>query len=118
MGTKDLPAAIDYVIEYTGQEKIAYLGYSEGTASMFTALSETDMQEKINVFIALAPIMTLKNVTDPFLLNLSQRGDQINYWANRFGIEELFGPNWSVLSGSFCFFNSDFCRTSATWLEM
>lgn len=94
MGVYDLPAAIDYVRDYTGQDKVAYIGYSEGTSSMFTALSENadSMQDKISVFIALAPVMTLKDVSEPFFLNLAERDDQIVYWFNRFGIETVFGP--------------------------
>jgi pimeloyl-ACP methyl ester carboxylesterase len=30
MGTKDVPAEIDYIIKLTGQDKIAYIGHSMG----------------------------------------------------------------------------------------
>jgi gastric triacylglycerol lipase len=32
MGTYDLPAELDFVSQYTGFEKIAYIGHSQGTA--------------------------------------------------------------------------------------
>ena len=31
MGTKDLPAFIDFVLDHTGLESISYVGHSEGT---------------------------------------------------------------------------------------
>lgn len=31
MGTGDLPAALNYITEVTGHEKIAYVGHSQGT---------------------------------------------------------------------------------------
>ena len=40
LGAFDMPAMIDYVREYTGQDKIAYIGYSQGSVQMFSALSE------------------------------------------------------------------------------
>ena len=40
MARYDLPAQIDYVRAKTGVEKLAYIGHSEGTTSMFTALAE------------------------------------------------------------------------------
>ena len=54
----DLPANIDYVLKATNQSKVSYVGHSQGTTQMFTALAENidNMTSKINVFIALAPI--------------------------------------------------------------
>ena len=39
MGQYDIPAEIDKILEETGQDKISYIGHSQGTAQMFTALS-------------------------------------------------------------------------------
>lgn len=58
MGTKDLPTMIDYIIEETGQEKISYIGHSEGTTQMFIggSIDNDYFKSKINIFVALAPI--------------------------------------------------------------
>ena len=47
--------------QYTGKEKITYVGHSQGTSQMFSALSEGygNLDEKINFFVALAPIVNL-----------------------------------------------------------
>ena len=31
-GAYDIPAMVDYIRNYTGQDKIGYMGYSQGTA--------------------------------------------------------------------------------------
>lgn len=54
----DLPANIDFVLEKTMQDRVSYVGHSQGTTQMFAALADNidNMTEKINVFVALAPI--------------------------------------------------------------
>ena len=39
MGMYDAPAQIDEVLKITGKQKISYVGYSQGTSQMFSALS-------------------------------------------------------------------------------
>jgi lysosomal acid lipase/cholesteryl ester hydrolase len=73
VGEKDLPAFVDYVLDNTGFSSLGYVGHSEvrlslrqftflrgilqGTIQCFAALSEfPELKEKINVFIALAPV--------------------------------------------------------------
>ncbi|KAL1481263.1 hypothetical protein MTO96_050404, partial [Rhipicephalus appendiculatus] len=36
----DLPAQIDYVLRNTGQRRLLYIGFSQGTLSFFTMMSE------------------------------------------------------------------------------
>eukprot|EP00475_Leptophrys_vorax_P029339 TRINITY_DN4298_c0_g1_i1.p1 TRINITY_DN4298_c0_g1~~TRINITY_DN4298_c0_g1_i1.p1 ORF type:complete len:413 (-),score=102.22 TRINITY_DN4298_c0_g1_i1:116-1234(-) len=57
MAEQDLPAFVDYVLQSTGYASLGYIGHSEGTIQCFAALSELpELKEKINVFIALAPV--------------------------------------------------------------
>lgn len=64
MGIYDLPASFEYVLNYTKQEKLAYIGFSSGTTQMFYALAvnETYFKDKVSVFIALGPVTSLKYV--------------------------------------------------------
>ena len=39
MGLKDVPAEIDFILGSTKQEKLSYIGHSEGTTQMFIGLS-------------------------------------------------------------------------------
>ena len=61
MGEYDIPAMIDYVLIQTNQEKVSFIAHSLGTTQMFSALAENYglMQDKIDVFIAMAPVAML-----------------------------------------------------------
>ena len=39
MGTYDLPASIDYILNITGQSKLSFVGHSMGGTQMITGLS-------------------------------------------------------------------------------
>jgi lysosomal acid lipase/cholesteryl ester hydrolase len=54
----DIPDTIQYIIDATKAANISYIGFSQGTAQAFAALSiHPQLNEKVNVFIALAPAM-------------------------------------------------------------
>ena len=55
----DIPDTIDYVLKTTLQPTLSYVGFSQGTAQAFAALAiHPGLNEKVNVFIALAPAMS------------------------------------------------------------
>ncbi|ROT37623.1 alpha/beta-hydrolase [Sodiomyces alkalinus F11] len=55
----DIPDSISYILETTGQESLSYIGFSQGTAQAFAALAiHPKLNDKVNVFIALAPAMS------------------------------------------------------------
>lgn len=60
-GAYDLPAAINHVYELT-RRKIAYIGYSMGTTSMYVygTTQPEAVAEKIQTFINFAPSVYLK----------------------------------------------------------
>ena len=64
MGTKDLPAFIDFVLDRTGLESISYVGHSEGTTQFFlgASLMPEYFSEKINLSILLAPVAKTTNI--------------------------------------------------------
>lgn len=49
MGMLDSKAVIQYIKQKTGNEKITYMGMSQGTASMFYALSQDNEWFKDNI---------------------------------------------------------------------
>ena len=75
MGTRDLPAVIDHILKINkNYKKIIYIGHSQGTCMLFSALTlKLDyFKEKIKLFIALAPVAKLDNMKSGFLKFLKQ----------------------------------------------
>lgn len=72
LGKYDAPTQIDYVLKRTGYKKLTYIGHSQGTSQMFSTLSEgSNLNEKLDIFVALAPIVNLVNSGEDFLVKLS-----------------------------------------------
>ncbi|KAK9374295.1 Alpha/Beta hydrolase protein [Lipomyces chichibuensis] len=54
----DIPDTIDYILSTTCQKNLAYIGFSQGSAQAFAALSlHPGLNDKVKVFVALAPAM-------------------------------------------------------------
>lgn len=54
----DIPDSINYILETTKQKSLSYIGFSQGSAQAFATLSiHPQLNEKVDVFIALAPAM-------------------------------------------------------------
>ncbi|KAM7047353.1 lipase member M-like isoform 1-T1 [Acridotheres tristis] len=66
MAKFDLPAAINFILEKTGQEKLYYIGYSQGTTIAFIAFSTMpELAQKIKLYFALAPVTAIKYAKSP-----------------------------------------------------
>ncbi|NXG51309.1 LIPM Lipase, partial [Psilopogon haemacephalus] len=76
MAKYDLPAVINFILEKTGQEKLYYVGYSQGTTIAFIAFSTMpDLAKKIKLYFALAPVTAIKYISSPAtkLLHLPEK---------------------------------------------
>lgn len=64
MGLYDVPSFINFIKEKTGQKKVTYVGHSEGTTQMFvgTSLIPEFYESKVDLFVALAPVVRLDTV--------------------------------------------------------
>ncbi|XP_014822117.1 PREDICTED: lysosomal acid lipase/cholesteryl ester hydrolase-like [Calidris pugnax] len=68
MAMYDLPAMIDFVLQKTGQKQIYYVGYSQGCTIAFIAFSTMpELAQKIKMFFALAPALTIKHSRSPIM---------------------------------------------------
>ncbi|XP_018045487.1 PREDICTED: gastric triacylglycerol lipase-like [Atta colombica] len=57
IGTRDLPTMIDYVLDYTKQKSLHFVGISMGTTVLFVLLSmKPEYNAKIKLAVCLAPI--------------------------------------------------------------
>ncbi|XP_051474210.1 lipase member M-like [Apus apus] len=68
MAMYDLPATINYILQKTGQEQLYYMAYSQGTTTGFIAFSSIpELDSKIKMFFALAPITVSSNMKTPLV---------------------------------------------------
>uniref|UniRef100_A0A8D2MEU8 AB hydrolase-1 domain-containing protein n=1 Tax=Zonotrichia albicollis TaxID=44394 RepID=A0A8D2MEU8_ZONAL len=68
MAMFDLPAAIDFVLQKTGQKQLHYVGYSQGCTIAFIAFSSIpELAQKVKMFFALAPAVSLKHSRSPLM---------------------------------------------------
>jgi len=60
----DIPDSINYILDTTKQKSLSYIGFSQGTAQAFATLSiHPQLNEKVDLFIALAPAMSPPGLT-------------------------------------------------------
>ena len=81
MGQYDLPAVITKVLLETRASKISYIGHSQGTTQMFSALAQDEAWylERINIFIGLGPVTKIQH----------SRSQLFNFLAEAHGVELL-----------------------------
>jgi pimeloyl-ACP methyl ester carboxylesterase len=66
MGVYDLPAAIDYILNKTGDHKLYYIGHSMGTTMFYALLSERPQyNSKIRAMFSLCPVAFTTHITSP-----------------------------------------------------
>ncbi|XP_072756353.1 lipase 3 [Anoplolepis gracilipes] len=73
MGTRDLPATIDYILKTTGKEKLFYIGHSQGTTSFFVMATEVpEYQNKTQAMFAMAPVAYCGRLASPVIQSLAR----------------------------------------------
>ena len=76
----DIPDSINYILEATHQPSLSYIGFSQGTAQAFATLSiHPKLNDKVNVFIALAPAMSPAGLSNGIVDSLMKTSPQILY---------------------------------------
>lgn len=54
---------IDYVLQKSQEEKLTYVGYSQGTVMGFAGFStQPELAAKVKLFIALAPVARVSHI--------------------------------------------------------
>ncbi|KDE09117.1 hypothetical protein MVLG_00832 [Microbotryum lychnidis-dioicae p1A1 Lamole] len=84
----DLPAMVDHVRRETGYDKIAFIGHSQGNATMFCSLAQgmvPELGEKLSVFIALAPAVYAGPLTTGFPFG-ALKSMKWKTWRRWFGV--------------------------------
>ena len=91
MGQYDVKANIQFILAFTGQAKLTYVGHSQGTSQMFAALGDPAtapfVNSKVKKFIALAPIVYMTHITSK-LLRIATSTNILLEGAKLFGVQE------------------------------
>ena len=78
MAKFDFPAQIKYVLKFTQVEKLSYVGHSQGTTQAFVALTLfPELQKKLDMFIALAPVCSLKHQQSKLLAMVTKMNTEM-----------------------------------------
>lgn len=73
MAKYDLPTNINYVLKHSNYEKVFYVGHSQGTTQFFAAADiYPDLKNKVQAYVALAPVMYVGNIVSPFITVLAR----------------------------------------------
>ncbi|KZT04749.1 triacylglycerol lipase [Laetiporus sulphureus 93-53] len=94
----DIPDSIEYILDVTKEPSLSYVGFSQGTAQAFAALSiHPQLNEKVNVFIALAPAMSPAGLAAPIVDGLMKASPTLLYLI--FGRKAILTsvPAWQSL---------------------
>lgn len=96
VGHYDVPTTIDFILNKTGEQRLSVIGYSEGTTSMYVlGTTRPEYNDKIKIFIALAPICYMHNVGKYISLAI-QLGPLLNAGLEVLRSEEVVGHNSST----------------------
>ena len=78
----DIPNSIDYILETTSQASLSYVGFSQGTAQAFATLSiHPTLNDKVDVFIALAPAMSPAGLSNGIVDALVKASPEVIFLA-------------------------------------
>ncbi|CAH0403266.1 unnamed protein product [Chilo suppressalis] len=122
IGYYDIPAMMDYVLDYTGAEKLNYVGFSQGAGSFFVMCSERpEYCKKANVMIGLAPASRQLNtgsVAYRLMLRAFALGERI---LRATGLEEVLSKGAPIQEflAFFCQFHwtEDVCNAGSSAID-
>lgn len=63
-----MAAIIDYILSTTNQDKLTYVGHSQGTAAGLALItSKPEYNDKMNLFAMLSPVIYCSNMHSPLV---------------------------------------------------
>ncbi|KAI8442391.1 hypothetical protein MSG28_005909 [Choristoneura fumiferana] len=98
IGNIDVPAMIDYALQLTGNDRLHYIGHSQGTTTFFVMNSlRPEYNQKIISMHALAPSAYFANSQNLLLKAIAQFTNPLDSMARLIGLGE-FMPNSQIMS--------------------
>ena len=120
LGEYDAPAFIEYALGATGQKKATYIGHSQGTSEFFYALQAHPdyWKEKVNLFVALAPVTSLHNTSSALLQVAAKLSTQIKAAADLAHVWSVFTNGVAdFVSSQFCVIVPDVCNAMQVFIS-
>ncbi|ELT87656.1 hypothetical protein CAPTEDRAFT_5448 [Capitella teleta] len=109
MAYYDLPAMLNYALRQSSQERLSYVGHSQGTLIAFTGFSANpDLAKKVKQFVALGPVAQVGHL-EGAVRYLSYITPELEGLFDLFGIDE-FLPSSRILK----FLGSTLCEEKYT----
>jgi len=100
IGMIDLPAMIDFVLDFTGQDKLHYAGHSQGTTAFFVmGALRPEYNKKIITMHALAPVAFMGRAKSPFIRAIAPFTGALEWVLKMMGIHEFFPANKLMRKG-------------------
>lgn len=93
MGKYDLPAFISHILTInTTKNKLIYIGHSQGTTAMFSALCQRNIyyNKRVSLVIMMAPVARVSKVSSICKLAMKLKIDKI---AEKIGVYEVLSDN-------------------------
>ncbi|KAF2886716.1 hypothetical protein ILUMI_19457, partial [Ignelater luminosus] len=116
IGLYDLPAFIDYILHVTGEEKLFYIGHSQGTTDFFVLNSEKpEYNKKFRLMVGLGPAAYFSNTKTPVIHFLAAYDNEIQALVDRYLLYEIlpYSPLLTTAAQKFCNDNSPFQNVCA-----
>ena len=98
MANIDLPSTIYYILNVTKQEKIGYVGHSQGTMIAFAQFGNLNnlVQNNVSFFGALAPVAHVGNIESPIKFIFENKINPEAFWHSLFGYRD-FLPSSTII---------------------
>ncbi|KAM3955811.1 lipase 3-like [Aphomia sociella] len=123
IGFYDVPATVDYVLKHTGEGKVNYIGFSQGTSTFLIMCSERpEYCGKVNVLIAIAPASRQTHTRSVLFRLLTNSILNLEGVLSKYGVHEIFsrGSIEQEFLAFFCHLNSlseNLCTTGQSMLD-
>lgn len=113
MGLYDVPAMIDYICNHTKVQNVSYMGHSMGATEVFMAASLIPeyYNEKVNLFVGLAPIVKLDHCTQIAMVVYSKLSGILGTMFQLLGIYDYVSMGYETrqINGMTCKLLPKYC---------
>ncbi|ERL92854.1 lipase 3 isoform X1 [Dendroctonus ponderosae] len=103
-GYYDLPAIVDYILDFAQVDNITYVGHSQGTtASLVLTTSRPEYNDKFNLMVLFSPIVYLDHMSSPSVRFLAKYFSLIKAASTVLNVHGIpYTPAINILAETIC----------------